>query len=163
MAAKIEKNPAKVQIDKKDIEIIKILEEDGRIPILELGRKVKLSHETVRYRLNKMIRNGVIEKFIVRINKKKLGYEIYAVIMIGTWNYNQNEWEEFFKYLMEHKSIVSVEKITGNYDIKIAFWAKDPEEFDFISHSIKTKFSKIIKDWQSFIFTKQYKWKELPF
>ncbi|MFH1331676.1 MAG: winged helix-turn-helix transcriptional regulator, partial [archaeon] len=82
MAAKIEKNPAKVQIDKKNIEIIKILEEDGRIPILGLAKKVKLSHETVRYRLKKLIRQGVIEKFIVRINKKKLGYEIYAVIMI---------------------------------------------------------------------------------
>lgn len=88
MIAKMEKNPAKVQIDKKDVEIIKILEDDGRMPILELAKKVKLSHETVRYRLNKMIRNGVIEKFIVRINKKKLGYEIYAVIMVATWNYN---------------------------------------------------------------------------
>jgi hypothetical protein len=64
---------------------------------------------------------------------------------------------------MKHKNIVSVEKITGNYDLKISFWAKDSEEFDWISHTIKTKFSKIIKDWQTFIFTKQYKWKELPF
>ena len=163
MVKKMTKNSEKIKIDKKDIEIIKILEEDGRIPILELAKKVKLSHETVRYRLNKLIKSGVIEKFIVRINKKKLGYNIYAVIMIATWNYTKEDWDKFFKYLIEHKNIVSVEKITGNYDLKIAFWAKDPEEFDFISHSIKTKFSKIIKDWQSFIFTKQYKWKELPF
>ncbi|MFQ6010343.1 MAG: Lrp/AsnC family transcriptional regulator [Candidatus Aenigmatarchaeota archaeon] len=163
MARKIAKNSEKVRIDKKDIEIIKILEENGRIPILKLAKKVKLSHETVRYRLNKLIKTGVIEKFIVRINKKKLGYNIYAVIMIATWNYTKDEWDEFFEYLIKHKNIVSVEKITGNYDLKIATWAKDPENFDLISHSIKTKFSKIIKDWQTFIFTRQYKWKELPF
>jgi len=157
------KNSEIIQIDKKDIEIIKILEEDGRIPILELAKRVKLSHETVRYRLNKLIKSGVIEKFIVRINKKKLGYSIYAVIMISTWNYTKEDWNEFLTYLMEHKNIVSVEKITGNYDLKIAFWAKNPEECDTISHSIKTKFSRIIKNWHSFIFTKQYKWKELPF
>jgi DNA-binding Lrp family transcriptional regulator len=139
------------------------LEENARIPITELAKKVKLSHETVRYRLNKLIKSGIIEKFIVRINKKKLGYNIYAVIMIATWNYSEKEWNEFFEYLMKHKNIVSVEKITGNYDLKISFWAKDSEEFDWISHTIKTKFSKIIKDWQTFIFTKQYKWKELPF
>ena len=163
MKAKKPENTEKARIDRKDIEIIKVLEEDGRIPVLELARKVKLSHETVRYRMNKLVKSGVIEKFIVRINKKKLGYSIYAVIMIATWNYTEEEWNRFLGFLMENRNIVSVEKITGNYDLKIAFWAKDPEEFDTISHSIKTKFSKIIKDWQSFIFTKQYKWKELPF
>ena len=163
MNTKIGNYSGNVRIDKKDIEIIKVLEDDGRIPIMELAKRVGLSHETVRYRLNKMIKSGIIEKFIVRIDKKKLGYNIYAVIMISTWNYTEQEWNNFFRYVMEHDNIVSVEKITGNYDLKIALWARGPEELDSISHSIKTKFSKIIKDWQSFIFTKQYKWKELPF
>ena len=162
MAVKNNINSGNFKLDKKDIEIIKILEEDGRIPVLELAKRIKLSHETVRYGLNKL-KNGMIEKFIVRINKQKLGYNIYAVIMIGIWNYSKEKWEEFFRYLMKNPNIVALEKITGNYDIKIAFWARSPEEFDNLSHSIKTRFSKIIKEWQSFVFTKQYKWKELPF
>jgi len=160
---KLQKNLEKPKINAKDIEIIKILEEEGRIPITELAERVKLSHETVRYKLNKLTKSGIIEKFIVRINKKKLGYNIYAVIMLSTWNYTKEEWEEFLNYLIKHKNVTSVEKITGDYDLKIGLWAKNTEEFDFISHAIKTKFSKIIKDWQTFIFTKQYKWKELPF
>jgi len=152
-----------VKVDLKDIEIIKILEEEGRIPILELSKRIKLSHETTRYRLNKLVKQGVIEKFTVSIDKKKLGYSIYAVIMIATWNYTKEEWEEFLKFLMNHKNIIAVEKITGDYDLKIAFWVHNPEELETVSHTIKTKFSKMIKDWQSFIFTKQYKWTELPF
>lgn len=163
MVRKKDKNSENFKIDKKDIEIIKILEEKGRIPISNLAKKVKLSHETVRYRINKMKKAGVIEKFIVRINKKKLGYNLYTVIMISLWNYTKKDWEEFFNYLIKHKNIVSVEKITGDFDLKIAFWTKDSEELDSIAHSIKTKFPKIIKDWQTFIFTKQHKWKELPF
>jgi DNA-binding Lrp family transcriptional regulator len=108
------------------------------------------------------VKNGVIEKFTISVNKNKLGYNIYAVIMISTWNYTQKEWEEFLKYLMEHPNIIAVEKITGNYDLKIAFYTKNSDEFESVSHSIKTKYSKIIKDWQSFIFTRLYKWKELP-
>jgi len=160
---KNQENSGIYKLDAKDKEIIKILEEEGRISILELAKRVKLSHETVRYRINKLKRKGIIEKFIVRINKKKLGYNINAVIMISTWNYTKDEWNMFLKHLMEHSNIVSVEKLTGNYDLKISFWAKDTEEFDMISHSIKTKFSKIIKDWETFVFTKLYKWKELPF
>jgi len=161
--AKKSKNYEIYPIDNKDAEIIKILEDDGRISVLELAKKVKLSHETVRYRINKLVRKGVIEKFTVSIDKKKLGYNLYAVIMIAIWNYTPAEWEEFINYLLKHNSIIAVEKITGDYDLKIAMWTKDSEELDMISHTIKTKFSKIIKSWQSFIFTKQYKWKELPF
>jgi len=82
--AKIPKKLENMQIDKKDIEIIKILEEDSRMSILELGRKVKLSHETVRYRINKLVKKGIIEKFTVSVNKNKLGFnndidvELYA-------------------------------------------------------------------------------------
>jgi len=64
---------------------------------------------------------------------------------------------------MDYPNIIAIEKITGNYDLKIAFWVKDSDEFESVSHSIKTRYSKIIKDWQSFIFTRLYKWKELPF
>ncbi|NIO44131.1 MAG: winged helix-turn-helix transcriptional regulator [Candidatus Aenigmarchaeota archaeon] len=162
MRQKIIKISEKVKVDKKDIEILRILENDGRIPILKLAKMVKLSHETVRYRLRKLVRSGVIRKFTVRINKKKLGYHIYAIIMLSTWNYTEEKWNELFKYLMDHKNVATVEKITGDFDLKFSFWAKDTEELDFISHTVKTKFSKIIKNWNSFIFTKRYKWNELP-
>jgi len=64
---------------------------------------------------------------------------------------------------MERPHIVSVKKLTGKYDLKIAFWARDPEELDAFPHEIKSDFSRIIKEWETFIFTKVYKWKELPF
>ena len=152
-----------LRMDNKDIEIIKIMENDARISILELSKRVKLSHDTVRYRLNKLIKQGIIEKFIVRVNKKKLGYNLYAVIMISLWNYSQNEWDNFLKFLMENPKIVAIEKVSGDFDLKIAFWAKDSEEMDQVALSIKISYPKIIKNWHSFIFTKLYKWKELPF
>ena len=162
MAQKITKIPGNFNIDAKDIEILRILEDDARISVLELARKVKLSHETVRYRIGKLVKKGIIEKFTISVDKRKLGFNIYAVVMISTWNYSKEEWEAFFNHLMAHRQVIAIEKITGDYDLKIAFWTRTSEEFDDITHSIKTRFSKIIKGWQSFIFTKMYKWKELP-
>ena len=150
------------KLDKKDREIIKILEEEGRIPIIELAKRVALSHETVRYRINKLKKKGIIEKFIVRINKKKLGYNIFAVIMIS-FTGTQQEWEDFLNDMIENEKITAVEKISGKYDLKIAFWSHSSEEMDYTCHKIKTEFAKNIKNWETFIFTRTYKWKELPF
>jgi len=157
------KNQADFKVSAKDIEIIRILENDGRMPLLKLAKKVGLSHETVRYKINRLLKAGVIQKFTVRINKRVLGYQIYGVVLIAISNYTKEHWDEFFNFLMQHPNIVNVEKVTGNYDLKFAFWAKDTEDFDRISHAIKTRFSKIIKDWNSFIFTNRFKTKELPF
>ncbi|MEK6807787.1 MAG: Lrp/AsnC family transcriptional regulator [Nanoarchaeota archaeon] len=157
------KNHADFKFSEKDIEIIKILENDGRMPLLKLAKKVGLSHETIRYKINRLLKAGVIQKFTVRINKRALGYQIYGVVLIAISNYTKENWDEFFNFLMQHPNIVNVEKVTGNYDLKFAFWAKDTEDFDRISHAIKIRFSKIIKDWNSFIFTNRFKTKELPF
>ena len=157
------KNQADFKVSAKDIEIIRILENEGRMPLLSVAKKVSLSHETVRYKINRLLKAGVIQKFTVRINKRVLGYQIYGVVLIAISNYTKEHWDEFFNFLMQHPNIVNVEKVTGNYDLKFAFWAKDTEDFDHISHAIKTRFSKIIKDWNSFIFTNRFKTKELPF
>ncbi len=157
------KNQADFKISSKDIEIIRILENDGRMPLLKLAKKIGLSHETVRYKINRLLKAGVIQKFTVRVNKRALGYQIYGVVLIAISNYTKENWDEFFNFLMQHPNIVNVEKVTGNYDLKFAFWAKDTEDFDRISHAIKTRFSGIIKDWNSFIFTNRFKTKELPF
>lgn len=154
-------NSEKYRLDERDRKILKILDGEGRIPITELADRLDLSHETVRYRLKKLKDKGVIEKYIVRVNQKKLGYEILAVIMLS-YRGSDEEWQELFDYLMERKEVISVAKVTGEYDLKIAVMSQSTEEFDEVSHEIKTSFSNIIREWETFIFVEEYKWKELP-
>jgi DNA-binding Lrp family transcriptional regulator len=160
---KIERNFEIFKLNGRDEEILKILEKNGRVSILSLAKRLGVSHETIRYRLRKLLKAGVIERFTISVDHRKLGYKILAVIMISTWNYGREDWNEFLKHLMENENVVSIAKVTGDYDLKIAIMARDPEEFDSISHAIKTRFSRIIKEWHTFIFTKQLKRREFPF
>ncbi|HDM24251.1 hypothetical protein DRO02_05900 [archaeon] len=47
-------------IDKKSLEIIRLLSLDGRLSLTKLGEKVNLRHSSVRDRLNKLIKSGLI-------------------------------------------------------------------------------------------------------
>jgi Lrp/AsnC family transcriptional regulator for asnA, asnC and gidA len=62
----------KVKLDDIDDAILKILIEDSRTPILEIARRIYLSRGSVKSRLGQLIRSGVIKRFTIEIDRKKL-------------------------------------------------------------------------------------------
>lgn len=60
-------------LDEIDRLILKNLSENGRLSNAELGRIINLTRAAVRDRLNKLIENGVIDKFTIVINPLKAG------------------------------------------------------------------------------------------
>ena len=49
--------------DEKDLKIIKVLKDDSRKPIRDIAKLTKLRPSTVHSRLQKLKKDGIIEKF----------------------------------------------------------------------------------------------------
>ena len=62
-------------LDKLDLKIISLLSENGRISYRNISSIVDLTPNAVKIRVNKMISNGIIRDFIVRVNPYLFGYE----------------------------------------------------------------------------------------
>ncbi|MDA4118177.1 MAG: Lrp/AsnC family transcriptional regulator [Thaumarchaeota archaeon] len=67
-------------LDAKDVEILGILTRSGRSSLAEIARESKLSDSTVQYRIDRLKRLGVIEKFTVQLRLEKLGYTVNVTI-----------------------------------------------------------------------------------
>jgi len=69
-------------IDNTDIKILEILEKDARTPWRRIAKMLGLSEATIYLRVNKMIRDRVIDGFKVslRIDKLDLGSLIFVLI-----------------------------------------------------------------------------------
>ncbi|AEE14696.1 putative transcriptional regulator, AsnC family [Thermodesulfobium narugense DSM 14796] len=63
-------------LDEVDRQILKYLSENGRLSNAELGRMINLTRAAVRERVNKLIENGIIDKFTIIINPLKAGKNI---------------------------------------------------------------------------------------
>ena len=61
-------------------EILKILQEDGRISFNELGRKVGLSSPAVAERVRRMEEAGIILGYRAVVDQAQVGYPIMAYI-----------------------------------------------------------------------------------
>ncbi|MEM1657896.1 MAG: Lrp/AsnC family transcriptional regulator [Candidatus Jordarchaeales archaeon] len=70
------------KIDDVDRKIISILLNDGRKSFSEISIMVGVSAGTVANRIKKLVKRGVIRKFTVEVDWKKLGFEFLAVLII---------------------------------------------------------------------------------
>ena len=62
-------------IDEFDINIIKELEKDGRVPYSTIASTLKISNTMVHQRINRLIEQGILTGIKPIINEKKVGYD----------------------------------------------------------------------------------------
>ena len=72
----------KVELDSTDIHILEELQLNARISMAELGRRVALSPPAVADRVRRMEDEGVIEGYAARVNTRKLGYGMQAIVTV---------------------------------------------------------------------------------
>lgn len=70
------------KIDKTDLKIIDCLMEDGRMPSAEIARRVgKLSERAARYRIDRLVREGVV-KISAIASPQALGFNVVADVLL---------------------------------------------------------------------------------
>ena len=115
-------------IDKK---IIFILQRQADLPLSEISKRVGLSQTPCWNRIRKLEEDGVIEKKVTIINKKKVNLPITVFLMITVRNHNSDWMKKFSEILKKYKNILEAHRITGSqadYIIKIV--AGSIEEYD---------------------------------
>jgi len=69
-------------LDSTNLRLIAELQEDARLTLAELGRRVGLSSPAVAERLGRLERDGVICGYRAEVDPRALGYALSAVIRI---------------------------------------------------------------------------------
>jgi DNA-binding Lrp family transcriptional regulator len=70
------------RLDDIDLQIIRLLARDSRTPYKDIASAVGISSNAAKERINKMVSNGVIERFALRINPVIFGYERECILTL---------------------------------------------------------------------------------
>jgi len=146
-------------LDKKDAQILEILQENGRESLTKIAKSVHLSIDSVHKRIKEMLKKGLFE-FGIFIHPRAVGYGINADIRIKLQNYSETQKKAFLGYLREHPRVTTLISLMGDFDFTCVIAAKDTMELEQISSQIRQKFSHIIADWKGVLVLKTYKFEE---
>ena len=73
-----------IHLDQLDMRLLHLLMEDSKTPYAELARQLNLSRAAVTKRVNALVEKGVIERFTVYINPRKIRLDITILFELIT-------------------------------------------------------------------------------
>jgi len=130
-----------MKLDKIDYKILYALHDDARLPLSKLAKKVRISKQSMNYRINKLVRDDVISEFISVINIHNLGYLTYRVYL-RFQNVNENKEQEIVNHLKNHDHVLWLVSISGPWDLEVVFTAKNFIHFSNMLKDIKQDIGK---------------------
>ncbi|MDD9953759.1 MAG: Lrp/AsnC family transcriptional regulator [Candidatus Woesearchaeota archaeon] len=116
-------------MDKKDEKIIEALKENARLSTQKIAKKTRIPITTVHHRIKKLEKEGVIDTYTVTLNKKKIGLNVSAYILV-TIDYNtlkqQNlTQEQIAKKIQAMDGVTEAAVVVGGTDIVLRVYATD--------------------------------------
>ena len=148
----------KAKLDSKDKKILAVLDQNARLSIAGISRKTGIQRDSVLYRINRLKRLKAIRFFHTALNPSILGYEIFSFVSFSLYNLTPEKEKELIGYFKSHPHIVYVAKTTGKWDFMINVAAKNLKQFDEIIHSVRMKFSEVIKEYETSSIIQEYKY-----
>lgn len=136
------------ELDKIDLHILKILQENGRITNLQLSNDIGLSPAPTLERVRKLENAGYIKSYHALVDEELLGLGIKTFIQVQL-DFNKNNTIQIFLEEVEAiKEVTECHHVTGQCDFLLKVYVKDIKSYERL---IMDKISKIsvIKTFQT--------------
>jgi len=125
---------AKIKLDDVDLKIIKLLLQNSTVPVTKIAGYLGLHPSTITYRVRKLKESGVIKKFTVSIDWRKLGKEVEAAILISC---SPKNFAVVTSTLANMEEVSELHTITGFSDILAMVTLTNMVEYrDFIEKKL---------------------------
>jgi Lrp/AsnC family transcriptional regulator for asnA, asnC and gidA len=114
-----------VKLDRVDRAIVTLLVEDGRMSSAEITRRVgNVSERAVRYRIERLIRTGVIRISAI-VDPHAVGYSIIGDVLIDV---APGRLQDVAARIVEFENVSYVAGSVGDGDLSVQICARDTEE-----------------------------------
>ena len=114
-------------MDRIDLRIIKVLEEEGRISFAELGERVGISKSPCWTRVRDLEKRGVIAGYGARLAPAALGLNVQCYIDV-TIDFDAHT--QFEEAVLEHPAILECHTTAGSSDYLLRVFSQSVEQLD---------------------------------
>ncbi|MFA6942077.1 MAG: Lrp/AsnC family transcriptional regulator, partial [Clostridiaceae bacterium] len=118
-----------------DIKIIKLLQSNSRMTASEISRKINLSIPAVSDRLKKLDASGIIEKYTIILNAKKLNKSLTAIMLVSLDN--PKFADRFIEFVNREDEIIECHYLAGDFDYSLKIITENTETLEIILDKIK--------------------------
>ena len=131
------------ELDNRDKKILEQLDLNSRITFKELGKKLRISKETARFRVLRLKENNYIKNFITTIHISNIN-RFYYKLFFKFHKTTPEVDKRIIKHISNYKSIAYFASLEGRYDITFLILSQNIEDLYKFLVPFKEKFGNYI-------------------
>ena len=116
-------------LDNIDKKLLKLLQEDSKRTTKELSLKLNLSVTAVYERIKKLEREGIIEKYVVLINRNKIQKGFVVFCHLKLMQHTKEFISQFEKEVVKLTEVLECFHVSGDYDYILKICVENMEEY----------------------------------
>ena len=122
-------------MDTKDIQILELLQQNGRATASEISKIVELSVPAVGERIKKLTDQGLIKGYATVLDHKKAGLDLTAFVFIVSEH--SDNYDEFVRNARESRSVLECHSIMGSGSHLLKVRAKNSQALEDLLYEIQ--------------------------
>jgi DNA-binding Lrp family transcriptional regulator len=130
-------NAPPYKLSKEESEILTLLVQKGRMHLSDIAKQIKVPLTSVKYKIDRLKKKGIILGSTVVFDWIKLGFELY---LLDFYLNSMDRVEDIEKMIIDQENSWHLLKATGRADIRCTIFSKDQVELDQIINQIKDSF-----------------------
>lgn len=121
-----------ITLDAFDRKILALLQTDCSLSVMAVSEAVGLSQTPCWKRIKRMEEEGLIRRRVALVDRKMLGYNVLAIVVVKT-NHHEEKWlKRFVKNVNEIPEVLEFYRTAGNVDYFLKIVMRNIEEYDGI-------------------------------
>lgn len=116
-------------LDRTDQEMLRLLQDDGRITGGKLAEKLALSESPCWRRQKRLEAEGYITGYHASVDRRRLGLGVLAFVQLSITQHSETTLRKIEAKLAAHPNVISCHKVTGDADYLAQIVAKDLDEY----------------------------------
>ncbi len=118
-----------IKLDAIDRRIIQLLQQDGKMKIKEIAEQLNMTNTPIFERIKRLERDGYIEGYSAKVNKKKMGFGLMAFCSISLELHNEEYIGRFVEEISDLDEVIECYHIAGMFDYLMKIYVQDMEHY----------------------------------
>ena len=129
-----------MKLDRKERDILQVLQTEGRISNVELADRVGLSESPCFRRVKRLEESGLIQGYAARLDQRQLGLQVTAFVQVSLDKQDDRKQRDFLTRVEAEEHIVECHAMSGSHDFLLKVLAYSMDHFSELSMQRILKF-----------------------
>ena len=117
------------ELDDLDRVLLNYLQQDARISMAELARRVELSPPGLQKRLRKLEEQGIVDKYATLLDHEAVGYDMLCLVQVSLQRHEPGSVQAFVDAIEVMPEVLECYHTTGEFDYQLKVVIKNRKHF----------------------------------